>query len=45
LPSPHDTGSRRDVASRDDPQCLNLPWNDLIVEGELNLHLRLKSKP
>jgi hypothetical protein len=45
LPSPHDTGSGRDVASRDDPQCLNLPWNDLIVEGELNLHLRLKSKP
>jgi len=44
LPSPEPSDLGRDVTCREDLLCLNLPWGDLIVEGELDLHMRFRSK-
>jgi zinc metalloprotease ZmpB len=41
-PTGRDGGPR--IVCPEDQLCLNLPWDDLIVEGELDLRVRFRSK-
>ena len=42
-PSPPGRKPKPGEVYPEDLLCLNLPWEDLIVEGELDLHIRFRS--